>query len=203
MNCSCPLGNFPTVSDAACSENFGQVQKALFCRLSTFGSVSAGSAAIIAAIQNKIPADCLVSPYLEAPTQEPGEPRTFGGGNDTPNGIEVFLGMGPSTFNAVMRGVQQNIVADLKELICFAEVDDLGVMLINENGQIEGIGGGTTQAPTLTPIPIRSLRLTDKVHGGFEEPDRNEISWQFLPNYSDNLTIVTPTTSALDLTNAD
>lgn len=204
MKCSCPVGAFPTITDVTCSENFGQVQKALFCRISTFGTVVATPAGIIAALQAKIPASALVSPFLEAPSQEPGEARTFGGGNDTPNGVEVFLGMGPSTFSAAMRGVPQNIVADMKALICFAEINDLGVILVNGEGQVEGVGGGTAQAPTLAPIPVRALRISDKIHGGYEEPDRNEIEWQFLPDYSDGLTIVTPTTgSGLDLVNED
>ena len=203
MKCSCPVGAFPTVNDVTCSENFGQVQKALFCKISTFETVSASPAGVVAALQAKIPTSALVSPFLEGPSQEAGEARTFGGGNDTPNGVEVFLGMGPSTFSAAMRGVPQNIIADMKALICFAEVNDLGVILINGEGQIEGVGGGTSQAPTLAPIPIRALRISDKIHGGYEEPDRNEISWQFLPDYSDDVVIVTPTsaTTGLDLHN--
>lgn len=203
MKCSCPVGSFPTVSDVSCSENFGQIQKAIFCKLSTFGTVSAAELGIVAALQGKIPESALITPFLEGPSQEAGEARTYGGGNDTPSGVEVFLGMGPSTFSAAMRGTPQTIVAELKKLICFSEIDDLGVILINGEGQIEGIGGGTAQAPTLAPIPVRALRISDKIHGGYEEPDRNEIEWQFLPDYSDNLVIITPSTgSGLDIKNA-
>ena len=34
--------------------------------------------------------------------------------------------------------------------------------------------------------------IGDKTHGGLEAPDSNAIQWAFLPNYSDDLTIVTP-----------
>ena len=42
------------------------------------------------------------------------------------------------------------------------------------------------------PIPIRSLFIGDKSHGGLEAPDNNGIQWSFLPNYSDDLAIVAP-----------
>lgn len=197
MQCTCPLGTFPTVADVTCKENFGQIQKAIFCLLSSNGTettVSADADGIVTALQALIPSKALISPYLEAPEQEAGDARTFGGGNDTPNGVEEYLGMNPSTFTAQMRGIPQSIIAGMKQLICFGEVEDnLGVYLINGSGAIEGISGGTTQAPTLAPIPIRALRISDKIHGGYDEPDRNEISWQFLEDYSDKLIIVAPT----------
>ena len=63
---------------------------------------------------------------------------------------------------------------------------------VDDNGNIEAIKDETT-ATTFYPIPIRSLFIGDKNHGGLEEPDSNAISWTFLPNYSDNLAIVAPT----------
>ena len=203
MKCTCPLGSFPTVTDVACSENFGQVQKAVLVDLSQSASVGAAAGSIVSNIQTIITAHkACITPFLQAPTQEAGEARTFGGGNDTPNGVEMFMGMGPSTFSAVMRGVAQSVIAKLKEVICFSEANKIGVYLINGDGAIEGIKAGTTQSPALAPIPIRALRISDKIHGGYEEPDRNEISWQFLPDYSDDLTIVVPTTgSGLNLHN--
>ena len=202
MKCTCPLGSFPTVTDVACAENFGQIQKAIFVDMSgsTVGNVSKSPASVVGDLDMAVQAQygAIVSPFLQAPTQEPGEARTFGGGNDTPNGVEMFLGMGPSTFSAVMRGVAQSVIASLKGLICFSEADLLGVYLINGDGAVEGIENGSN----LDPIPIRGLRISDKIHGGYEEPDRNEISWQFLPDYSDKLIIVVPTSgNALDIEN--
>ena len=63
--------------------------------------------------------------------------------------------------------------------------------MFNENGQIEAIQD-TTTATTYYPIPVRTLFVSDKTHGGLDTPDSNIISWTFAPNYSDGLKIVTP-----------
>lgn len=76
--------------------------------------------------------------------------------------------------------------------MCEASVGNLGVFLFNENGQIEAIKD-STDVNVYYPIPIRSLFISDKGHGGLENPDSNNISWSFAPNYSDDLSIVTPT----------
>lgn len=133
----------------------------------------------------------VISPYIQAPTQEAGSPRTFGGGNDTLGGIETIIGREPSTFTGVIRSVPQSIIKAMKDLQCEAQGDNLGVFLFDENGNIEAIED-TTTAGTYYPIPIRSLFIGDKAHGGLEAPDSNSIQWSFLPNYSDDLKIVAP-----------
>ena len=138
----------------------------------------------------------VISPYIQAPTQDGGDARTFGGGNDTLGGVEIVIGRNPSTFSGVMRAVPQSVIKAMKELQCEASADNLGVYLFDENGNIEGIKKSTTVDTTTTveylPIPIRSLFIGDKIHGGLEAPDSNAISWSFLPNYSDDLSIVAP-----------
>lgn len=201
MTCSCP-SSFPTVGNVVCTENFGQTQKAIFCKMSVKVE-SAKLSTLATTLQAALTAgNAVITPFLEAPTQEEGEARTFGGGNDTPDGIEVFLGMNPSTFSAVFRGCPQDVIADMKALICYAETNDLGVFLINGSEQLEGIKDASGN---FNPIPVRSLRISDKIHGGLEEPDSNTISWQFLPDYSDGLAIATNTesTSLLSLQNAE
>ena len=105
--------------------------------------------------------------------------------------MEEIIGREPSTFNAVLRSVPQSIIAQLKKLQCEAQGGNLGVYLIDENGAIEAIQDSAT-ATTFYPIPIRSLFIGDKTHGGLEAPDSNNIQWSFLPNYSDQLDIVVP-----------
>jgi hypothetical protein len=96
----------------------------------------------------------------------------------------------------VFRAVPQAIIKVIKELQCEAQADNLGVILFDENGNIEAVKGSTvvdtTSTPTYFPIPIRSLFVSDKTHGGLEAPDSNNISWTFLPNFSDDLAIVAP-----------
>ena len=138
----------------------------------------------------------VISPYIQAPTNEAGEARTFGGGNETLGGIEVVIGRNPTTFSGVMRAVPQSVIKIMKELQCEAAGNNLGVFLFDENGNIEAIKTSVTEGGTTTvayqPIPIRSLFIGDKSHGGLEAPDSNAISWSFLPNYSDDLAIVSP-----------
>lgn len=133
----------------------------------------------------------VISPYIQAPTVEPGAARTFGGGNETLGGVEMVIGREPTPFTGVMRAVPQSIIKIMKELQCEAVGENLGVFLFDENGAIAAIED-TVTAGTYYPIPIRSLFISDKGFGGLEAPDVNNIQWSFLPNYSDNLKIVMP-----------
>lgn len=199
--CDCPasaaLNDIPVV---VCVETFGQIQKVIFQRLKKAGGTlnSFVTAKPITALASWTPlltaADStkvVVSPYVQAPTSEPGAARTFGGGNETLGGVQEVIGREPTTFNGVFRKVPQKIIKAMKALQCEAAADNLGVYLVDENGAIEALQDPTT-ATTYYPIPIRSLFISDKGHGGLEAPDNNLISWSFLPNYSDNLAIVKP-----------
>lgn len=202
--CSCPAGTtLTTIPATSCPESFGQIQKVAFCRLAkadgTKNSFTTGSstgidklAAWTAKMAKTDGEKVVISPYIQAPTQEAGSPRTFGGGNETLGGVEIVIGREPSTFTGVLRAVPQSVIKVMKALQCEAQADNLGVFLFDENGAIEAIEDGTTQG-TYYPIPIRSLFIGDKAHGGLEAPDNNAIQWSFLPNYSDNLKIVVPT----------
>lgn len=206
LTCQCPAATaISTIPAVDCGENFGQVQKVAFQRLrqadgtenkfTSSASIllkASWTALLAAANGTKI----VVSPYIEAPTSEPGAARTFGGGNETLGGVETILGAEPTAFSAVLRRMPQNVIKIMKELMCEANAGNLGVYLFNEGGQIECIKeviSGTPDVINYKPIPIRALFISDKGHGGLENPDVNNIQWQFAPNYSDNLTIVTPT----------
>jgi hypothetical protein len=206
--CSCPAAAaLTTIPAAPCAESFGQIQKVAFERLrkadGTVNSFTTGTstgidklAAWTAKMAKTDGEKVVISPYIQAPTQEAGAARTFGGGNETLGGVEIVIGREPSTFTGVMRAVPQNIIKAMKALQCEAQADNLGVFLFDENGNIEAIKQSETVESTTTvsylPIPIRSLFISDKAHGGLEAPDSNNISWSFLPNYSDDLGIVTP-----------
>ena len=201
--CSCPAATaLTTIPAASCSESFGQIQKVAFERLrkadGTVNSFTTGTstgidklAAWTAKMAKTDGEKVVISPYIQAPTQEAGAARTFGGGNETLGGVEIVIGREPSTFTGVMRAVPQNIIKAMKALQCEAQADNLGVFLFDENGNIEAIEDETT-AGTYYPIPIRALFVGDKAHGGLEAPDNNAIQWSFLPNYSDGLKIVAP-----------
>lgn len=202
LTCQCPAATaITTIPAVACGENFGQIQKVAFQRLrkadGTRNSFTSSASILLKASWTALLAAAdgskiVVSPYIEAPTSEPGAARTFGGGNETLGGVEEILGAEPTAFSAVLRRMPQNVIKIMKELMCEANAGNLGVYLFNDNGQIEALQDGTT-ATTYYPIPIRSFFVSDKGHGGLENPDSNNISWQFAPNYSDGLKIVTPT----------
>lgn len=202
ITCKCPANtSLTTIPAVTCAESFGQIQKVAFQRLTTAAGVknsftsttdikliASWTALIAAADSSKI----VISPYVQAPTSEAGAARTFGGGNETLGGVEEIIGREPTTFSGVFRKIPQSVIKVMKELQCEAMSDNLGVYLFDENGNIEAIQDETV-ATTFYPIPIRSLFIGDKTHGGLEAPDSNAISWSFLPNFSDNLAIVTPT----------
>lgn len=215
LTCQCPAAaSLTTIPAVICAESFGQIQKVAFQRLTNAAGVrnsftsrnarasgtvkisdpdyaitakASWTAKMTASDDTKI----VVSPYIEAPTQEAGAPRTFGGGNETLGGIEVIVGREPNTFTAALRNMPQSVIKVLKELQCEAATGNLGVFLFDENGKIEAIKDEEMET-TYYPIPVRSLFVGDKAHGGLEAPDSNSIQWSFLPNYSDNLAIVTP-----------
>lgn len=200
--CTCPAAAaLTTIPSAGCPESFGQIQKIAFQRLRKADGTknsftSTASILLKASWTARMAANdgskIVLSPYVQAPTNEAGSPRTFGGGNETLGGVEMIIGREPSTFSAVIRSVQQSVIKAMKDLQCEAQADNLGVFLIDENGAVECVKDESA-ANTFYPIPIRSLFIGDKSHGGLEAPDSNAIQFAFLPNYSDNLSIQVPT----------
>lgn len=200
--CTCPAATALTSIPAAfCPVTFGQIQKIAFQRLrqanGNKNSFTSSASILLKAswTAREAAADgtkIVISPYIQAPSQEAGSPRTFGGGNETLGGVEIIIGREPSTFTGVIRSVDQKVIKALKSLQCEASADNLGVYLFDENGAIEAVQDETT-ANTFYPIPVRSLFFGDKVHGGLEAPDSNAIQFTFLPNYSDQLSIQVPT----------
>lgn len=199
--CTCPLASsFPDVPNFECAENFGQVQKAAIQLLQSTPGTDNGftsDAAITkkASWQTYLSADdgtkIVVTPYFVSPTAEAGEAITSGGGNDSLNGVEVVQDRNPTPFSASLRGMPQTLIKALKEIQCWAqsEIPAIGVYLFTGDGRIgclsDGDGGHK-------PIPVVSFFVGDKTLGGFGEQDTNVISWSFLPNWSDDLVLVSP-----------
>lgn len=198
--CNCPasaaLTSIPSVT---CPESFGQIQKVVFQRLkdgdgNLNGFTTAKAITAKASWTELTSANdgkkAVVSPFINAPTDGGGDPITYGSGNDVLGGMSEIIGSNPVTFSAVIRHAPQSVIKVMKELICEARGNNLGVYLISENGQIEAIKGA--QEGEYHPIPINSLFVGDKIHGNFDQYDSNTIQWAYKPNYSDNLEIVTP-----------
>ena len=199
--CQCPAAAaITTIPNVTCPENFGQIQKVAFQRLSKANGernsftttadikLKASWTALLSATDGS---KVVVSPYINAPADSGGDARMTSGGNDDLGGIPNVLGGNPVQFDGSLRSIPQSVIKVMKQLQCEANAGNLGVFLFDENGKIEAIQDDKTPT-TYYPIPIRALFIGSKIHGNFDAKDSNAISWQYPDNYSDNLAIVTP-----------
>lgn len=199
LTCNCPLGaSIEDIPLGTCAENFGQVQKVLFQRMNTSGvrnkldastadpKLKATWTALLAsATSTKV----VQSPFIQAPAFEPGASRNFGGGNETLDGIEIVVGREATSFTGVIRSQPQKTIKALKTYEC----EESCVALINAQGQIGLLCDDPDNITEYYLIPISSFFVSDKMVGGLENPDGNNISWKMKPNWSDNFVVVTPT----------
>ena len=205
--CSCPAGAaLPQIPNASCPQDWGQTQKIIFQRIfktagtknsftqtASIKQLSSWTALFSASDGTK----CVITPYVEAPTSDGGDAITFGGGNDTVGGTTKVIGRNPVNMSFVMRQMTQDVIKALKGLQC---EDELGVYLVNGDGQILALSSADN---TYTPIPIRSLFISDLKLMGLDNPDENSLSFSFLPNWSDDVKVVAPEFNPLtDLSNA-
>ena len=112
--CPCPAAAaLPDVPNVICAETFGQIQKVAFQRLrKDDGTKNSFTTALPitakASWTPKLTAEdstkIVVSPYIQAPTNEPGAARTFGGGNETLGGVEEIIGHGKNETNGSQSG---------------------------------------------------------------------------------------------------
>ena len=195
----CPT-NLPPIPNMTCGIRYGQVQKVAFTRVGNlFGDanpitdLASWTTFLSAEDSTKI----VVTPYVEAPTMEGGDEKTFGGGNTTLDGIIMVLGSQPIRMSFALRNYPQTIISALKIL---TKIRDLGVFLFNDNGGIICLQEGGTYLP----IPIRALFVGDLILSGRTQPDRNTMKFSFKSNYSDKLVVVKPNFSPVnDLANID
>ena len=204
--CSCPAGAaLPQIPNASCPQDWGQTQKIIFQRIfKTAGTknsfTQAASIKLLSSWSALFSANdgtkSVITPYVEAPTADGGDAITFGGGNDTVGGTTKVIGRNPVNMSFVIRQMTQDVIKALKGLQC---EDELGVYLVNGDGQILALSSGEN---TYTPIPIRSLFIGDLKLMGLDNPDENTLSFSFLPNWSDDAKVVTPDFNPLtDLSN--
>lgn len=184
-----------------CGIRYGQVQKIAFTRIGNLFSNSSNPITDLASWTAFLSAEdstkIVVTPYVEAPTMEGGDEKTFGGGNTTLDGIIMVLGSQPIRMSFALRNYPQTIISALKVL---TKIKDLGVFLFNDNGGIICLQEGGTYLP----IPIRALFVGDLILSGRTQPDRNTMKFSFKSNYSDKLVVVKPNFSPVnDLANID
>ena len=195
----CPT-NLPPIPNMTCGIRYGQAQKVAFTSVgkrfsnaNPITDLASWTSFLAAEDSTKI----VVTPYVEAPTMEGGDEKTFGGGNATLDGIIMVLGSQPIRMSFALRNYPQAIISALKVL---TKIKDLGVFLFNDNGGIICLQEGGTYLP----IPIRALFVGDLILSGRTQPDRNTMKFSFKSNYSDKLVVVKPNFSPVnDLANID
>lgn len=206
--CSCPAGaSLPSVPNADCPQDFGQIQKIIFQRIFKEGTTknSFTTEKPIEKLASWTPlmsasdgTKAVITPYVEAPTSDGGDAITFGGGNDTLGGVTKIIGRNPVNMTFAIRQMSQDVIKALKNLQC---EDALGVYLVNADGQILALKD-TSVVTTFYPIPIRSLFVGDLMLHGLDTPDENALSFSFAPNWSDDAVVVSPAFNPLtDLAN--
>lgn len=197
--CSCPVASeIPDITAFSCPESLGQLQKVAFQRIYSSGTtknkftIASANPNALASWQALTAASngtkVTISPFIQEPVTEAGAPREYGGGNATLGGIPIIIGSEPTTFTGALISMPQTIIKDLKKYSC----ENMGVYLFFENKKIAGIADDNGTPTEFYPIPVNQFFVGDKMLGGFEEPDRNMIQWSFLPNWSDELYVVTP-----------
>ena len=197
--CGCPVGSEITdITVSTCPVDVGQIQKIIFQRIYSSGTTK--NSFTIASANPNLEATwtavltasdgtkAVVSPYVSNPETEPGARREYGGGNQTLGGIPINLGRESTSFTAEVLRSGQQAIKEMKDLEC----EEIGVYLINDSGQIIGISDDISSPTISYPIPIKSFFVSDLDIGGFEEPDKNMLNWSFVPNWSDDLYIITP-----------
>jgi len=199
ITCSCPGATALTPIPAQnCAVDFGQIQKVIFQRLraadGTANTIAAADVAKKTAWTALLAATdgtkITMSPYIGSPAEDGGDAITYGSGNDVPNGIPIVIGSNPVNFTGQVRQADQTtVIAAMEDLICEAQGNNLGVWLVNQNGQIEGIKNADG---SFSPRPIQAFFVGEKRHGGLQEPDNNPISWSWVTGYGKMVAIITP-----------
>lgn len=210
-NQCCPAAtSLPTIPAEGCAKRFGQTQKVIFQRLydgSTRNGIadgsSAGQAGLLASWTALKAANdgtkIAVTPFVENPTPDGGDAKTVGGGNESLNGAERVIGSNPVGMSFKLNNKDQAIIDELKKLMCEALANNLGVYLINENGQIMGRKETNNGTDTWYPMPIQTLFISDLMPGGLDADDYNDMSFKFVPGYSNKVDFITLDASALAL----
>jgi hypothetical protein len=198
--CTCPV---PTalpdiVTSAPCYENFGQIQKLVFWRRGK-KIVSIGTAEIEATWTARLASatadKAVVSPFIAGATVVPGEARSYGGGNDTKDGIPILLGGEASAFEARILRYDQETISLLKQLQC----EELDVIFINENGQFGWSDKDGND--TFYGFPLEGFFVSDLALPGYAEPIHNMIRFMLPSGWSDSFKISNSLDFSLNMIN--
>ena len=217
VNCSCPPGaQIITIQNFDCSVDWGQMRRFVFQRKLSDSNVrnqfvvATDDPTLLASWNVFFTATdstkMVITPTIGNPTFAPGEPRTFGDGNEVPGGVSIVVGSDGTEFTSVFYSLPQYIEYQLKQLPC----ESLQVYMISESGLVYGEADPQLVDSTTTvtnwrgfSIEENTMFVGDREVGGFETPDRNAMNFSLAPGWSDSWKSYNPAFNALvDLANA-
>ena len=121
------------------------------------------------------------------PIIDPGEAITEGGGdNSTLNGVEEVTGTNPASFSAMFKGISPDQEKAMKTWMCEKY---LNVYFVTENNVIivKKITNDVKEG-----IQIQSFFVGDRSNQGFATKDTNQISFQLVAGWSEDIEIIEP-----------
>ena len=189
-----PTGvSLPDIPISECAERFGQIQKVFVQRTYNNTNVNGfdidGGELLLSTWQDKIFANDStkigVSPYLNSPTMELGDNRTY-----TPlmGGVDRLIGQKPSKFTCELHDIRQDTVLALKSI----HMELLSIWLINEDGYIGGVVDNNNSPTFIQPISICGYFVSDVIPGGFDKPDINRMTLLLPSQWSNRFKILVP-----------
>ena len=198
----CPAGTYlesAVTTLNPCPADVGQIQRLIFWR--TGQSVASITTALIPTTWVTLAAatdatKALFTPFLHNPDMPAGDPREFGGGNETRWGAPLRKGGQSPVFTFSMLAEDQDVITALKQLRC----ETVDVLFVNEASQLVYSDAGGVIAGF--PVVQNSLFIGDKKVGGFDEWDSNILQFNLQPNWSDSLEISLAISNLLTLTNS-
>lgn len=183
-----------------CPVGFGQIQKLILMRYYSTGATknvfTAAEMDDLTAFNTKaVAADgtkLQITPFLQNPESTPGEPVTFGGGNETVDGAEIIVALNPTTLTFRIDFLPAETLAQLK---AFAG-EKLGIMLVDGNGQIGAAADDPASPANYYPIRVveNTYFVSDVVLGGREAPDSVNMQLSLPAGWSDDVVPFKPTT---------
>lgn len=198
MLCNCPLqAAIETIPGITCIERLGEIQKVIIQRtkngtVTNSMTIATDDPALLATWNTlkaatdstKVQATPFVNEFDMEET-DPREASSVGIG-----GIAQTLGDDFVPAQGYFHDVPQSVIKKIRKYNCES---GLSIFLVTENGQIVGLADDNESATTFKGIPVRSFFVGNKIPGGRNDVDKNKIMWKFLPGYSDELYVISPT----------
>lgn len=203
MSCNCPkTASISDIDPNTCPEDLGQFQRIAVVRKGAvrFDTVTPANniPATITGLDPTTEAPWTVlraaaddshvvfTPLMSDPITEPGEEKTFGGGdNTTRNGITYHLGFDPTTFTCRYDYLTALQTKQMKELKC----EDLEVFFVNDEGKLLGRRDGDIwRGFDIIGVPTLQSRSV----GGFAAIDSNLFRFQMRDDWDTVFEKLTP-----------